>query len=53
MNQALETMFDDMFQDIAIDISSDIQVLETMLAKDGWKKQELVSRGEKQRSIWE
>ena len=37
MNQALETMFDEMFQDVAMDISSDIQVLETMLARDGWK----------------
>lgn len=53
INQALEIMFDDMFQDVAIDISSDIQVLKTMLAKDGWKEQELVSRGEEYRSIWE
>lgn len=53
INRALETMFDDMFQDVAIDISSDIKVLETMLAKDGWKEQELVSQGENQRSIWE
>lgn len=53
MNQALETMFDEMFQDVAMDISSDIQVLENMLAKDGWKEQELSSSRKDRSSIWE
>lgn len=53
INQALEAMFDEMFQDVAMDISSDIQVLETMLAKDGWKEQELSSSRKDQSSIWE
>ena len=35
MNQALEKLFDEMFQNVAIDISSDIQVLEVMLKQDG------------------
>lgn len=43
VNQALETMYNDLFQDVAMDISSDIKVLETMLAKDGWSGQSLRS----------
>ena len=35
MNQALEKLFDEMFQNVAMDISSDIQVLEVMLKQDG------------------
>ena len=53
VNQALEAMYDDMFQDVAMDISSDIKVLETMLAKDGWGAQELRSQREPESSIWD
>lgn len=35
INQALEKLFDEMFQNVAMDISSDIQVLEVMLKQDG------------------
>ena len=35
INEALETMFDELFQDELIDVSADIQVLRTMLAQDG------------------
>ena len=35
MNQAIEKLFDEMFQNVAMDISSDIQVLEVMLKQDG------------------
>ncbi len=52
VNQALEAMYDDMFQDVAMDISSDIKVLETMLAKDGWGEQSLRSQAEPGTSIW-
>lgn len=37
-NDALERMHDGMYQDIAMDIASDIKVLKTMLAKDGLGK---------------
>lgn len=54
VNQALEAMYDDMFQDVAMDISSDIKVLETMLAKDGWGGQEMRSQERRDASsIWE
>lgn len=35
INQAFETLLDDLFHDTALDISSDIQVLNTMLAQEG------------------
>lgn len=38
INQAMEVKFDDLFQDMAMDTSADITVLETMLAKDGWNE---------------
>ena len=41
MNQALEKLFDEMFQNVAMDISSDIQVLEVMLKQDGLTESEL------------
>ncbi|MCD8018484.1 MAG: 5-bromo-4-chloroindolyl phosphate hydrolysis family protein [Clostridiales bacterium] len=50
--QGLEAMYDDLFQDVAMDISSDIRVLEAMLAKDGWGGPSLHSSGEK-RSIFD
>lgn len=53
VNQALEEMHDDMYQGVAMDISSDVRVLEAMLAKDGWGEQALRSAGETGRSIWE
>ena len=48
INQALKTMFDDMFQEVAMDISSDIRVLEMMLAKDGWTEQTFSPSGRKE-----
>ncbi|MDO5145853.1 MAG: 5-bromo-4-chloroindolyl phosphate hydrolysis family protein [Eubacteriales bacterium] len=53
VNQALEEMFDDMFQEIAMDVSSDIRVLEAMLAKDGWGARKLRSQGEEGRDFWQ
>ena len=38
VNSALITMFDELFQDIALDVSSDIHVMNTILERDGWKK---------------
>ena len=45
MNTAFEKLLDSLFEDVAWDISSDISVLETMLAQeglteDGWKRKE-------------
>ena len=36
LNEAFEKLLDDLFQDTAWDISSDISVLNTMLAQDGY-----------------
>lgn len=41
MNVALEKLFDEMFQNVAMDISSDIQVLEAMLKQDGLTESEM------------
>ena len=41
MNTALEKLFDEMFQNVAMDISSDIQVLEVMLKQDGLTEDEM------------
>ena len=41
MNTALEKLFDEMFQNVAMDISSDIQVLEVMLKQDGLTESEM------------
>ena len=35
INQAFEKMFDKLFEDDALDISTDISVLSTMLAQEG------------------
>lgn len=35
INDAFEQLLDDMFQDVAWDISSDISVMKTMMAQDG------------------
>ena len=45
LNTAFEKLLDSLFEDVAWDISSDISVLETMLAQeglteDGWKRKE-------------
>ena len=37
LNQAFERLLDDMFQDTAWDVSSDISVLNSMLAQEGLK----------------
>ena len=39
LNTAFEKLLDDLFQDTAWDVSSDISVLETMLASDGIRLQ--------------
>ena len=41
LNQAFEKLLDDLFQDTAWDISSDISVLNTMLAQDGYTDDKL------------
>lgn len=41
INKALQIMFDELFQDVAMDISADITVLETMLAREGLTEQGL------------
>ena len=41
LNEAFEKLLDDLFQDTAWDISSDISVLNTMLAQDGYKNDKL------------
>ena len=40
INHAFEQLLDDLFQDAAFDISSDISVLQTMLAKEGYKEKD-------------
>lgn len=41
INQAFETLLDSLFEDAAMDISTDISVLETMLAQEGLTKNKL------------
>lgn len=36
INQAFERLLDDLYQDAALDITTDASVLQTMLKKDGW-----------------
>lgn len=38
ISDSMEKMFDELFQEEALDISSDIQVLNAILERDGWKK---------------
>lgn len=40
LNQAYEKLLDDLFQDTALDLSSDISVLQTMLAQEGLTENE-------------
>lgn len=49
LNLAFEKLFDELFQDTALDISSDITVLNTMLAREGLTEDEL-SKMRKQNS---
>lgn len=41
INLAFENLLDDLFQDAAMDVSSDIYVLETMLAQEGLSKKNI------------
>ncbi len=41
INLAFENLLDDLFQDAAMDVSSDISVLETMLAQEGLAKKNI------------
>ncbi len=36
INQAFERLLDDLYQDAALDVSTDASVIQTMLKKDGW-----------------
>lgn len=40
INSAFEQLLDDLFQDTAFDISADISVLQTMLAREGYKEKD-------------
>ena len=41
INDAFEKLLDSMFQDMAWDVSSDISVMQTMLAQDGLTEQQM------------
>ena len=41
LNQAFEKLLDDLFEDAAMDISSDISVLNTLLTQEGLRDDEL------------
>ncbi len=41
INLAFENLLDDLFQDAAMDVSTDISVLETMLAQEGLAKKNI------------
>ena len=45
LNTAFEKLLDDLFQDTAWDLSSDISVLQTMLAQEGLTEDGLKSAG--------
>lgn len=45
INQAFENLLDSFFQDTAWDISSDISVLQTMLAQEGLTNQDFTGKG--------
>ena len=48
LNTAFEKLFDELFQDTALDISSDITVLNTMLAREGLTEDELTKMRKQQ-----
>ena len=45
MNGAFEVLLDDMFQDTAWDVSSDVSVLKTMLAQEGLTEKDFKTGG--------
>lgn len=51
LNAAFEKLLDDLFQDTAWDLSSDISVLETMLAQEGLTEDGLKKAGRKQEKM--
>lgn len=46
INQAFERLLDDLYQDAALDVSTDASVLQTMLKKDGWADSDFDRRKE-------
>lgn len=48
LNAAFEKLLDDLFEDTALDVSSDISVLNTLLAQEGLTEDELLKRKEQQ-----
>ena len=50
LNRAFEKLLDDLFEDTALDVSSDISVLQTMLAQEGLTDDEL-SKLKKQQNL--
>lgn len=49
LNQAFESLLDDLFKDTAMDVSSDISVLQTLLARDGLTEDDLTKLKNTQR----
>ena len=49
LNQAFESLLDDLFKDTAMDVSSDISVLQTLLARDGLTEDDLTKMKNSQR----
>ena len=45
LNGAFEVLLDDMFQDTAWDVSSDVSVLKTMLAQEGLTEKDFKTGG--------
>ncbi len=45
LNRAFEVLLDDMFQDTAWDVSSDVSVLKTMLAQEGLTEKDFKTGG--------
>ena len=48
LNIAFEKLLDDLFEDTALDVSSDISVLNTLLAQEGLTDDELLKQKERQ-----
>lgn len=44
INLAFENLLDDLFRDLAMDVSTDISVLETMFAQEGLTKKHMISK---------
>ena len=47
LNMAFEKLLDDLFQDTAWDVSSDISVLKTMLAQEGLTENDFSTGGKR------